>query len=310
MRGGVGDGPNTITVPASASVNFLTTEDSMSDDVFEMDDDRSSTVTNVISGGLTPATIERSFEKTPSPTGYRDYKPPAEVLSNNYSTTFKTTSDFDSVRSALKKDQERDDNFAHKTILLGDSGVGKTSLLVQFDTGRFQLGNFAATVGIGFTNKVVTVDDTPIKLQIWDTAGQERFRSVTHAYYRDAHALLLLYDVTNKTSYDNIRAWLSEIREHANEDVVIMLLGNKSDCGTERAVKREDGERLAQEYKVPFMETSAKTGLNVELAFLAVARELKARKSDNPDETKFNVQDYVRQQSQRSSCFNSSCLTT
>ncbi|XP_011064913.1 PREDICTED: ras-related protein Rab-37 isoform X1 [Acromyrmex echinatior] len=310
MRGGAGDGPNTIAVPASASVNFLTTEDSMSDDVFEMDDDRSSTVTNVISGGLTPATIERSFEKTPSPTGYRDYKPPAEVLSNNYSTTFKTTSDFDSVRSALKKDQERDDNFAHKTILLGDSGVGKTSLLVQFDTGRFQPGNFAATVGIGFTNKVVTVDDTPIKLQIWDTAGQERFRSVTHAYYRDAHALLLLYDVTNKTSYDNIRAWLSEIREHANEDVVIMLLGNKSDCGTERAVKREDGERLAQEYKVPFMETSAKTGLNVELAFLAVARELKARKSDNPDETKFNVQDYVRQQSQRSSCFNSSCLTT
>ncbi|KAG5318733.1 RAB26 protein, partial [Pseudoatta argentina] len=289
---------------------FLITEDSMSDDVFEMDDDRSSTVTNVISGGLTPATIERSFEKTPSPTGYRDYKPPAEVLRNNYSTTFKTTSDFDSVRSALKKDQERDDNFAHKTILLGDSGVGKTSLLVQFDTGRFQPGNFAATVGIGFTNKVVTVDDTPIKLQIWDTAGQERFRSVTHAYYRDAHALLLLYDVTNKTSYDNIRAWLSEIREHANEDVVIMLLGNKSDCGTERAVKREDGERLAQEYKVPFMETSAKTGLNVELAFLAVARELKARKSDNPDETKFNVQDYVRQQSQRSSCFNSSCLTT
>ncbi|XP_018364963.1 PREDICTED: ras-related protein Rab-37-like [Trachymyrmex cornetzi] len=312
MRGGAGDrdGPNTITVPASASVNFLTTEDSMSDDVFEMDDDRSSTVTNVISGGLTPATVERSFEKTPSPTGYRDYKPPAEVLSNNYSTTFKTTSDFDSVRSALKKDQERDDNFAHKTILLGDSGVGKTSLLVQFDTGRFQPGNFAATVGIGFTNKVVTVDDTPIKLQIWDTAGQERFRSVTHAYYRDAHALLLLYDVTNKTSYDNIRAWLSEIREHANEDVVIMLLGNKSDCGTERAVKREDGERLAQEYKVPFMETSAKTGLNVELAFLAVARELKARKSDNSDGMKFNVQDYVRQQSQRSSCFNSSCLTT
>ncbi|XP_018302438.1 ras-related protein Rab-37 isoform X1 [Mycetomoellerius zeteki] len=310
MRGGAGDGPNTVTVPASTSVNFLTTEDSMSDDVFEMDDDRSSTVTNVVSGGLTPATTERSFEKTPSPTGYRDYKPPAEVLSNNYSTTFKTTSDFDSVRSALKKDQERDDNFAHKTILLGDSGVGKTSLLVQFDTGRFQPGNFAATVGIGFTNKVVTVDDTPIKLQIWDTAGQERFRSVTHAYYRDAHALLLLYDVTNKTSYDNIRAWLSEIREHANEDVVIMLLGNKSDCGTERAVKREDGERLAQEYKVPFMETSAKTGLNVELAFLAVARELKARKSDDSDGTKFNVQDYVRQQSQRSSCFNSSCLTT
>ncbi|XP_025159679.1 ras-related protein Rab-37 isoform X4 [Harpegnathos saltator] len=197
-----------------------------------------------------------------------------------------------------------------KVMLLGDSGVGKTCLLTRFRDGRFLAGNYITTVGIDFRNKVVTVDETPIKLQIWDTAGQERFRSVTHAYYRDAHALLLLYDVTNKTSYDNIRAWLSEIREHANEDVVIMLLGNKSDCGTERIVKREDGERLAREYKVPFMETSAKTGLNVELAFLAVARELKARKSDDPDETKFNVQDYVRQQSQRSSCFSSNCLTT
>ncbi|XP_050465931.1 ras-related protein Rab-37 isoform X1 [Cataglyphis hispanica] len=310
MRGGAGDGSSMVTVPASASLNLMIAEDSMSDDVFEMDDERSSALTSVLSGGLTPATGEQPLNKTPSPTGYRDYKPPAEVLDNNYSTTFRTTSDFEHVRSSLKRDQQKDDNFAHKTILLGDSGVGKTSLLVQFDTGRFQPGNFAATVGIGFTNKVVTVDDTPIKLQIWDTAGQERFRSVTHAYYRDAHALLLLYDVTNKTSYDNIRAWLSEIREHANEDVVIMLLGNKSDCGTERVVKREDGERLAQEYKVPFMETSAKTGLNVELAFLAVARELKARKSDNPDETKFNVQDYVRQQSQRNTCFNSSCLTT
>lgn len=197
-----------------------------------------------------------------------------------------------------------------KVMLLGDSGVGKTCLLTQFRDGRFLSGNYITTVGIDFRNKVVVVDDTSIKLQIWDTAGQERFRSVTHAYYRDAHALLLLYDVTNKTSYDNIRAWLSEIREHANEDVVIMLLGNKSDCGTERVVKREDGERLAQEYKVPFMETSAKTGLNVELAFLAVARELKARKSNDPDDTKFNVQDYVRQQSQRNSCFNSNCLTT
>ncbi|XP_070171735.1 ras-related protein Rab-37 isoform X2 [Polyergus mexicanus] len=334
--------------PTARRWKFMTAEDSMSDDVFEMEDERSSAVTSAHSGGLTPATGQRPLNKTPSPTGYRDYKPPAEVLDNNYSTTFRATSDFEHVRSSLKRDQQKDDNFAHKTILLGDSGVGKTSLLVQFDTGRFQPGNFAATVGIGFTvmllgdsgvgktclltrfrdgrflsgnyittvgidfrNKVVTVDDTPIKLQIWDTAGQERFRSVTHAYYRDAHALLLLYDVTNKTSYDNIRAWLSEIREHANEDVVIMLLGNKSDCGTERIVKREDGERLAQEYKVPFMETSAKTGLNVELAFLAVARELKARKSDNPDETKFNVQDYVRQQSQRNpTCFNSSCLTT
>uniref|UniRef100_A0A673V819 RAB37, member RAS oncogene family n=1 Tax=Suricata suricatta TaxID=37032 RepID=A0A673V819_SURSU len=92
-----------------------------------------------------------------------------------------------------------------ETILVGDSGVGKTSLLVQFDQGKFIPGSFSATVGIGFTNKVVTVDGVRVKLQIWDTAGQERFRSVTHAYYRDAQALLLLYDITNKSSFDNIR---------------------------------------------------------------------------------------------------------
>ncbi|XP_046837123.1 ras-related protein Rab-37-like isoform X3 [Vespa velutina] len=281
----------------------MTGEGSVDDNVFDME-------VNGSSRRLTPVVTEQRSATTPSPTGYRDYKPPAEVLSNSYGTTFHASGDFDRARANFKRDQEKEEDFAHKTILLGDSGVGKTSLLVQFDTGNFQPGNFAATVGIGFTNKIVTVDETRVKLQIWDTAGQERFRSVTHAYYRDAHALLLLYDVTNKTSFDNIRAWLSEIREHANEDVVIMLLGNKSDCGQERMVKTEDGERLAQEYKVPFMETSAKTGLNVELAFLAVARELKARKSSDPDDTKFNVQDYVRQQSKRSSCFNSNCLTT
>ncbi|KAG5898156.1 hypothetical protein JTB14_034011 [Gonioctena quinquepunctata] len=150
--------------------------------------------------------------------------------------------------------------------------------------------------------KVVSVDNTKVKLQIWDTAGQERFRSVTHAYYRDAHALLLLYDVMNKTSFDNIRAWLGEIREYAQDDVVIMLLGNKADCGTERAVRREEGERLAREYNVAFMETSAKSGQNVELAFVAVARELKYRQSGPKDSNTFNVQDYVRQQSEKSQC--------
>ncbi|XP_031779206.1 ras-related protein Rab-37 isoform X3 [Nasonia vitripennis] len=202
-----------------------------------------------------------------------------------------------------------------KVMLLGDSGVGKTCILTRFRDGQFLSGNYITTVGIDFRNKMVTVDDSQVKLQIWDTAGQERFRSVTHAYYRDAHALLLLYDVTNKQSYDNIRAWLGEIREYAQDDVVIMLLGNKCDCGSERIVRREDGQRLANEYKVPFMETSAKTGLNVELAFHAVARELKARankqEGGDSDDARFNVQDYLRQhQSQRNSCLSSNCLTT
>ncbi|EZA57877.1 hypothetical protein X777_00979 [Ooceraea biroi] len=106
----------------------MTAEDSMSDDVFEMEDDRSSTVTNALSGGLTPG--ERPLDKTPSPTGYRDYKPPAEVLSKNYSTTFRTTSDFDNVRSALKRDQEKEDNFAHKVNYFACKSSKKRGTLI------------------------------------------------------------------------------------------------------------------------------------------------------------------------------------
>ncbi|XP_046722401.1 ras-related protein Rab-26-like isoform X4 [Silurus meridionalis] len=119
-------------------------------------------------------------------------------------------------------------DISFKVMLLGDSAVGKTCVLVRFKDGAFLGGNFIATVGIDFRNKVVSVDNMKVKLQIWDTAGQERFRSVTHAYYRDAQALLLLYDITRKSSFDNIRAWLTEIHEYAQKDVVIMLLGNKT----------------------------------------------------------------------------------
>uniref|UniRef100_A0AAX7VBJ3 small monomeric GTPase n=1 Tax=Astatotilapia calliptera TaxID=8154 RepID=A0AAX7VBJ3_ASTCA len=182
-------------------------------------------------------------------------------------------------------------DIAFKVMLVGDSGVGKTCLLVRFKDGAFLAGSFISTVGIDF--------------RIWDTAGQERFRSVTHAYYRDAHALLLLYDVTNKASFDNIRAWLTEIHEYAQQDVVVMLLGNKADVTHDRVVKREEGEKLAKEFGVPFMETSAKSGLNVELAFTAVARELKHRTMKEPDEPKFQLQEYVDKEMRTAGCCRS-----
>ncbi|XP_042688768.1 ras-related protein Rab-37 isoform X1 [Centrocercus urophasianus] len=207
----------------------------------------------------------------------------------------------------------QDYELAGKVMLLGDSGVGKTCFLLQFKDGAFLSGTFIATVGIDFRvrarqpapvleNKVVDVDGVKVKLQIWDTAGQERFRSVTHAYYRDAQALLLLYDITSKMSFDNIRAWLTEIHEYAQKDVVIMLLGNKADVSSERMVRTEDGASLAREYGVPFMETSAKTGMNVELAFLAIARELKQRAMQLPDEPRFQIHDYIEAQQKRSGC--------
>uniref|UniRef100_A0AAV2KH28 small monomeric GTPase n=1 Tax=Knipowitschia caucasica TaxID=637954 RepID=A0AAV2KH28_KNICA len=193
-------------------------------------------------------------------------------------------------------------DISFKVMLLGDSAVGKTCVLVRFKDGAFLGGNFIATVGIDFRNKVLDVDNFKVKLQIWDTAGQERFRSVTHAYYRDAQALLLLYDITNKSSFDNIRAWLTEIHEYAQKDVVIMLLGNKADLAAERVVKTEEGEKLAKEYGVPFMETSAKTGVNVELSFHAIARELKHREMQQPNDPKFHIHDYIEAQKQKAGC--------
>ncbi|XP_036136650.1 ras-related protein Rab-26 isoform X4 [Molossus molossus] len=178
---------------------------------------------------------------------------------------------------------------AFKVMLVGDSGVGKTCLLVRFKDGAFLAGTFISTVGIDFRNKVLDVDGMKVKLQIWDTAGQERFRSVTHAYYRDAHAL---------PSQD----WLTEIQEYAQNDVVLMLLGNKVDSAQERVVKREDGEKLAKEYGLPFMETSAKMGLNVDLAFTAIAKELKQRSMKSPNELHFQLHDYIKREGRRASC--------
>ncbi|XP_032067350.1 ras-related protein Rab-37 isoform X2 [Thamnophis elegans] len=162
--------------------------------------------------------------------------------------------------------------------------------------------SLAKSYDVSGKNKVVTVDDVKVKLQIWDTAGQERFRSVTHAYYRDAQALLLLYDITSKVSFDSIRAWLTEIHDYAQKDVVIMLLGNKADMSSERVIRTEDGESLAREYGVPFMETSAKTGMNVELAFLAIAKELKQRAVNQLDEPRFQIHDYIESEKRRSNC--------
>uniref|UniRef100_A0A4W5L8B4 RAB26, member RAS onco family n=1 Tax=Hucho hucho TaxID=62062 RepID=A0A4W5L8B4_9TELE len=191
-------------------------------------------------------------------------------------------------------------DIAFKVMLVGDSGVGKTCLLVRFKDGAFLAGSFISTVGIDFRKD----DDDVICLptQIWDTAGQERFRSVTHAYYRDAHVLLLLYDVTNKASFDNIKAWLTEIHEYAQQDVVLMLLGNKV-LNTQKL----SGLSLypVQEFGVPFMETSAKSGLNVELAFTAVARELKHRSMKEPDEPKFQLEDYVNKEMKSAGCCRS-----
>ncbi|AET41142.1 Rab family GTPase SEC4 Ecym_7305 [Eremothecium cymbalariae DBVPG len=165
-----------------------------------------------------------------------------------------------------------------KVLLVGDSGVGKSCLLVRFVEDKFS-PSFITTIGIDFKIKTVDIDGKKIKLQLWDTAGQERFRTITTAYYRGAMGIILVYDVTDERTFENIRQWFSTVNQHATEDAQILLVGNKKDMDT-RAVTYEQGESLAKELGVPFIEASAKDDENVSDIFFTLAKIIQ-EKIDN-----------------------------
>ncbi|CAG2163940.1 unnamed protein product [Oppiella nova] len=167
-------------------------------------------------------------------------------------------------------------DYLFKLLLIGDSGVGKTCILFRFSEDAFNT-TFISTIGIDFKIRTIELDGKKIKLQIWDTAGQERFRTITTAYYRGAMGIMLVYDVTNDKSFENIKNWIRNIEEHASSDVEKMILGNKCDVNDRRQVSRERGEQLAIEYGIKFMETSAKASVNVEEAFFALAKDIKTK---------------------------------
>uniref|UniRef100_A0A8D0BD50 RAB2B, member RAS onco family n=1 Tax=Salvator merianae TaxID=96440 RepID=A0A8D0BD50_SALMN len=151
--------------------------------------------------------------------------------------------------------------------------VGKSCLLLQFTDKRFTAIH-DLTIGVEFGARTVTIDNKKIKLQIWDTAGQESFRSITRSYYRGAAGALLVYDITRRETFNHLTSWLEDARQHSSSHMVIMLIGNKSDLESRRAVKKEEGEAFAREHGMVFLETSAKTAANVEEAFLNTAKAI------------------------------------
>eukprot|EP00690_Seculamonas_sp_ecuadoriensis_P001621 EC815085.1.p2 GENE.EC815085.1~~EC815085.1.p2 ORF type:complete len:205 (+),score=97.36 EC815085.1:36-650(+) len=166
-----------------------------------------------------------------------------------------------------------------KLLLIGDSGVGKSCLLLRFSDNTFTT-SFITTIGIDFKIKTIELDGKKVKLQIWDTAGQERFRTITTAYYRGAMGILLVYDVTDESSFTNVRQWMRNIEQHASKNVDKILIGNKCDLPN-RTVATEKGEALARDFNISFMETSAKNNINVDHAFIEIARLVKSRLYDN-----------------------------
>lgn len=164
-------------------------------------------------------------------------------------------------------------SYLFKYIIIGDTGVGKSCLLLQFTDKRFR-HDHDLTIGVEFGSRMLRLDDKDIKLQIWDTAGQESFRSITRSYYRGAAGALLVYDITRRDTFSHLSAWLKDARENGNPDMVITLVGNKTDLDSKRTVTSEEGERFARENGLIFMEASAKSNINVEETFESTGRNI------------------------------------
>ncbi|KAL6998708.1 Ras-related protein RABD2a [Sarracenia purpurea var. burkii] len=167
-------------------------------------------------------------------------------------------------------------DYLFKLLLIGDSGVGKSCLLLRFADDSY-LDSYISTIGVDFKIRTVEQDGKTIKLQIWDTAGQERFRTITSSYYRGAHGIIIVYDITDPESFNNVKQWLSEIDRYATENVNKLLVGNKCDLDANRAVSYETAKAFADEIGIAFMEASAKDAINVEQAFMAMTADIKTR---------------------------------
>ena len=167
------------------------------------------------------------------------------------------------------------DECVYKVLLLGDSTVGKTCFLLRYCDKTFEDAHLM-TVGLDYRLKsMVLKNEKNVKLQIWDTAGQDRFRAITKNYYKGANGIILIYDVTNLQSYENVKNWIAQIKESASQNVIVYLVGNKIDVKEEdRCVKTEDGKKIAEEFNLPFFESSAKLGININEIFEKIVEKI------------------------------------
>ena len=195
--------------------------------------------------------------------------------------------------------------FAFKILLLGDSSVGKTCFLKRYTENTFQ-DAYLSTIGFDFKYKLVTLEDGKIvKVQLWDTAGEERFRTIAKSYYKGAHGIVLIYDVTNRKTYENIRKWMNQIKDDSSSNISIILVANKIDCENEyRQVTKEEGKTLAKSNNLPIFEASAKDNINVEESFKYLIEKINQNISNISVQTttKLNIDNKNKKQEKKGCC--------
>ena len=174
----------------------------------------------------------------------------------------------------MDKEQDEEDYRLYKILLLGDCVVGKSCLLLRYCENSFQESHLA-TIGLDFRLKTITLENNrKIRIQIWDTAGEDRFRSITRNYYKGAHGIVLIYDVTDQQSFQHIKDWVDKIKEESKEGVIIYLVGNKIDLIDKRIITNADGKKLSEEIKIKYYETSAKDSIGVNEVFENLVKDM------------------------------------
>ena len=195
-----------------------------------------------------------------------------------------------SSSNPLGEDKSKYD-YMFRYIIVGDSNVGKSCLLLQFTDNKFRQ-NHEATIGVEFGGKTLEIKNKNVKIQIWDTAGQEVYQAITRGYYKGATGAFVVYDITRKETFEHVEKWLEDVRTNASKDIQVILIGNKKDLENERVVSFDDGSSLAEKHNILFLETSAKTAFNVQEAFIKSAEKILEgilKSGVDPNKTNQNV---------------------
>jgi Ras-related protein Rab-1A len=186
-------------------------------------------------------------------------------------TTTNNNNTYTCLPSRIRLGVEYD--YLFKLIIIGDTGIGKSCLLNRFSDDMYS-DEYISTIGVDFKIRTIEIDGRVCKLQIWDTAGQERFRTITSSYYRGAHGIIIVFDITNPETFTNCEMWLNEVQRYASENAKRILVGTKSDLADRRKVAFSDAQEFTEKHGMEYIETSAKTGANVEVAFFNLAKQL------------------------------------